>query len=136
MLSRLPSWDTRLDAFLQANDRRRFRYGVWDCGIFSGDAVLAMTGVDLAGHCRDRYTTRKGAMELVGSVRRLAETTLTEFDEVPPAAARRGDVVLISWGGRESLGVVALDGRNAVTVGLKGLRYVPVIPNVVRAWRI
>lgn len=119
MLTRFPNWPERLDAVLRDNNRP-FQWGVNDCALRACDVVLAITGTDVAAEFRGRYTTRVGATRVMrrlygGNLERVAEKIAAAhgMPEIPPALARRGDVVLVDTDHGPSLGVMRHDGRHA-----------------------
>src|SRR5690348_16756097 len=122
MLSRLPCWQCSLARFLLDNSRRPFRYGSFDCGLFVSDAILVMTGTDLAASFRGKYKSRTELLRLIRqytgalSLRALAERITAEFQmpEVPILRAQRGDLVLLKRARDYSLGLVDLNGRDIV----------------------
>jgi hypothetical protein len=142
-MTRLPSWQSALDAFLLANQDRPFRYGEWDCCLFACDAIQIMTGVDPAIAYRDKYASRESAMRAVlhgtgrASVQAVAESVTAEYNmpPIPVLQAGRGDLVLIRRSGDYSLGIVALNGREIVTTSSRGLWRLP-IGEAVSAWRV
>jgi len=136
MLTRFPGWPERLEAFLAESRNKRFRYGSWDCCLFVCDAILAMTGVDVAEEFRGRYKTRTEAMRLAGSVLEVTErvTSANAMPEIAPRSASRGDVVLIKHKRSFLLGVVALNGRAALSLARNSIVTFP-MSSVVRAWR-
>jgi hypothetical protein len=71
------------------------------------------------------------------SLEKLAEAIAAQHDipEIKPQYAQRGDVALIEIGGRQSLAIVHLNGRQVVATGAKGL-HVLKLRLVKRAWRI
>jgi len=102
-LMRLPDWEERLTEFLRERRDMPFTWGRNDCALFACDAVLAMTGTDLAEWFRARpYATALEAARRIrqftdgGSLsdvaRRLAERH--SIEEIGPAFATLGDVVL------------------------------------------
>lgn len=109
MMNRHNDWPERLAAFIDARRERAFSWGEQDCVLFAADAVLEITGVDLAeGH--RKYSTAKGAAAQVkkaGGMRQLAASRLPEKH---PGLAQRGDVVLVEIDGRDTFGVVAGNG--------------------------
>lgn len=137
-IARKPDWAAALDTFLQASRQRKFAYGSWDCCLFAAAAIHAMTGCDMAAPYRRCYGSRRASVRLVGSVASVAAKVFGAhgLSEVPPAMAQRGDAVLVHQSGRDALGVMAMDGCNALVLGLKGICSVPAIPNVIRAWRV
>jgi len=42
---RHPDWQKRLAALVNSRARKPYRYGLYDCGTFVGEAVIAVTGV-------------------------------------------------------------------------------------------
>jgi hypothetical protein len=142
-MTRYPDWAARLDAFLRENAKRKFRYGKWDCGLFSAGAIQAMTGTDPAADFRGSYVSAQEVKSVIWkfchshSVAVLASAVAARFDmpEVKPAYARRGDLVLIQRPRDFSLGIVSLDGRSVTVVGSKGLVCVPLGLGK-RGWKI
>lgn len=89
-------WDERLAAYLADNERAVFEWGRKDCALFVADAVLVMTGEDIAAPFRGRYTTAMGATK---ALKRYGAGDLkSTFDTLLPIRpigfARRGDVVM------------------------------------------
>ncbi len=141
-LTRKPDWQTALDCFLVAHRQTQFLYGRMDCCLFVCDAILAMTGVDVAAPFRGRYASRKQAMRIVeaftgrASVAAIAELMCSDhgMPEVPLRSAQRGDVVLIERRCDYSLGVIDLTSRLAVPAETGFLR-IPLTQGC-RAWRV
>lgn len=86
-----------LNTFLRSNRGRGYRYGEWDCALFSFDGVLAQTGIDHLYDYRGRYDSYESGVELmkqidgVATLRMLATKKLGE--PKPVAFAKTGDVV-------------------------------------------
>lgn len=98
MMQRLSNWPSKLDAFLASRRLVPFAYGSNDCVLFALDAVLAITGTDLAEPFRGKYKTLRGAQ---GVMTRYAGTLedcaarLASTSGLRPIAvgfAQRGDV--------------------------------------------
>lgn len=142
-MKRRTGWQEALDKFLRAHQDRPFEYGKWDCCLFVCDAIVEMTGVDLAVSYRGKYSTRIGAMrtigELVGmaSVRAVAENAATVYGmpEIPITHAHRGDMVVVRRGRDYSLGLVALNGREVIVSSKRGLWRLP-LSCAIRAWQV
>lgn len=144
-LTRLENWDTgALHEFLIERAERPFTWGENDCALFVADAILAMTGVDIAADFRGRYANEEEAFAAVRTI--TGGSTLEdaaawcaarhELVEWPlPLFAQRGDMVVVENEGRLISALVHLSGRHAVTVGELGLRRLP-ITAVVRAWHV
>lgn len=142
-MQRRSDWQEALDEFLRAHQNRRFEYGKWDCCLFVCNAIVSMTGVDLAGSYRGKYSTRTGALHAIGeqlgtaSVQAVAENAAVahKMPEVPVLRAHRGDMVLIARGRDYSLGLVALNGRETIVASKRGLWRLP-LSRAVRAWQV
>lgn len=94
---RLPDWEQRLIEYLTPlMEAAEFRWGQLDCALFVADAVLDMTGEDIAAPFRGRYSTAVGSAR---ALKRYGSGDLkSTFDTLLPARpigyARRGDVVM------------------------------------------
>lgn len=160
-LQRTPTWATcELHDFLMERAEEPFAWGKNDCCLFPADAILAMTGVDIAEDFRGKYgKSRASAMSAVRAVLGgakpgdavawpagfrptvgsavawcAAKYGLEELEH--PLCAQRGDlVVLANADGEEMGGLVGLSGREIVTVGPDGLVTFS-IERVKRAWRV
>jgi hypothetical protein len=121
------------------SQEREFQYGAQDCCLFVCDAILAMTDVDIAAAFRGNYASRREAYAFIKaragltSVAAITEriTRKYEMPEIPLAAARRGDVVLLC---RDSLALIGLNGDILAPVDL-GLERVP-RDLMMRSWRV
>ena len=143
-LTRKPDWTASLHEFLLAIEHDPFAYGTSDCCLVAANAVKAITGVDIAGEFRGRYSTALGSAR---AIRRItggltAEDAIAyvaaEYDlpEWPsPLLAQRGDLVVIRNGSEHIGGVVHLNGRHAVSIGERGLVRLPTTA-VTRAWKV
>jgi hypothetical protein len=146
-MRRLDNWEHRLAEFIASRQQLPFAWGQHDCCLFACDAVLTMTGVDLASDFRGKYHSAHGAARMLksygGTVELLAEAIAEQHEiwELQPVLfAQRGDVVLFNaFTNAEhtqrgaSLGIVSMDGWNCIGAGPDG----PVpLSQCVRAWRI
>ena len=142
-MQRRSDWQRVLDEFLRANQDRRFEYGKWDCCLFVCEAIIAMTGVDLADSYRGAYANRAGALQAIGeqlgtaSIQSVAAHAAAahHMPEVPVPHAHRGDMVLVARGRDYSLGLVALNGREVIVTSKRELWRLP-LSCAVRAWRV
>jgi hypothetical protein len=143
MLSRLPAWQSRLNSYLMSVASKPFSYGSLDCGIFVGDAVQAMSGVDVAADLRGTYTNRR---EAFASIKSICGTATMEaigcylagkygLPEVPVLTAQRGDPILLRHGQRSSLGIVALHGTEILSPYQSGILRLP-LSHATRAWHL
>jgi hypothetical protein len=133
------NWQSALSAYIEANARRPFRYGEFDCGLFVAGAIEAMTGVDVAAELRG-YRDRAEAFERIRSacgrarMDSVADYLALKFGiaAIGVNFAGRGDAVQFANG---RLGIVALHGTEVLTPYKDGLLRLP-IAQAVRAWRI
>lgn len=143
MIRRFSDWEVRLTEFLALRGRPRFRYGVWDCGIFAAGAIASMTGVDLLRDLRGRYRSRRALLDYVGGGCSSIETITDSIAraagcvEIAPPLAHRGDLAAIRAArGDIGLGIMALDGRGVLCLDRRGaIQQVQGI-SPARAWRI
>lgn len=134
MSTRHPDWQVRLEACLAELWTRPFAWGAQDCVLCAADCVLACTGEDPAAEVRGSYSDAAGAAAVLrarGGLEAIAAGALGA--EVPPIAARLGDIGVIASGGRPCLGVCA--GLHWLAPGPDGLTPFP-IDCVTRAWRV
>jgi hypothetical protein len=143
MLSRRADWQQRLQQYLDLSSQACFQYGLFDCCLFVCDAIREMTDFDLAADFRGRYDSAASARAAMfhsvssHSVRKVAEviTTRNAMPEVAPLLAQRGDVALLCRVRTDSLGLVALNGREILTCERRGLRRLP-LASALRVWRV
>jgi hypothetical protein len=157
-LHRLPAWPELLGKFICERVTQPFAWGTNDCATFACDAVLTMTGIDLAKPLRGGYTTALGAARQMREFLRGLETKLETssevslessrlelvaekiarewlIDEVPILKAQRGDIALLDTELGAALGVVSLNGWEILAPGTEGLMRLP-LRSASRAWRI
>ncbi len=147
-MKRFEDWPTRLDEFIESRRNQPFAWGSNDCCLFACDAVLAMTGEDLAADFRRKYSDARGAIQVlrdflkgIGDDAPLVEALavrvarIREIKEIAPRFAQRGDVVLFEDAHGETLGLVSLSGDDILAPGESELVRIP-ISSALRAWRI
>ncbi len=144
-LQRKEHWQTRdFHAFLLERVHTSFSWGINDCCLFAADAILAITGTDIANDFRGKYYDQESAFALIKSVTGgetvadaaahcAAKYGLIEHQH--PFMAKRGDLVVIQNGQNLIAGVVHLNGRHAVSVTESGIVRLP-ITSVVRSWSL
>ncbi|HEV1991381.1 MAG TPA: hypothetical protein VGR34_00785 [Candidatus Dormibacteraeota bacterium] len=145
MIKRFDNWPGLLDAFVASRRELPFAWGANDCCLFACDAVLAMTGEDLAEGFRDSYDSALGARRML---QQAGAETVGELADIiaerqglrciPAIFAQRGDVVLLDREpaqAGESLGIVSLHGVDVWAPAEEGLAIVPLREGQ-RAWRI
>ena len=125
-MTRLPDWPERLAAFIDAAQRRRFAWGIWDCGQAALGAFDAQTGFDArTPWCG--YDDEDGAYDLLfekGSGSFLNAVRQTGLTMKPKRTAGRGDIVLF-----ESDPDAGLRGLSLGFVDLSGLAVLAPAPD-------
>jgi Domain of unknown function (DUF6950) len=133
-----------LHDFIVERLNKPFAWGENDCASFAGDAILAITGVDIAAEFRGAYKSERGAAKVIkritggstiadAAVYCAVKHGLVEYDY--PLMAKRGDLVLIENGdGKTIAGIIGLHGH-PISPGVDGLVQFP-ITSVRRAWSI
>lgn len=135
---RREDWPEKLAEFIASREDCAFSWGVHDCALFCCDAILAMTGVDMAANFRGRYSNSGEAARLMrGGLARVANGVAAEFklEPIQVRLARRGYPVLVDFGKRPALGIVDLDGMRAIGPGPEGLLRAP-LEQCIAAWRL
>jgi len=114
-ITRLENSEKLLSQYLRERIAAPFVWGQNDCILFAADAVMAMTGTDLAADYRGTYSDEAGAAALLESLGGI-ESLITNSLGIEPhqnwRRAFRGDVVLIDGGnGRLAAAIVADKGE-------------------------
>jgi hypothetical protein len=143
MLKRKPDWERLLGQFLLDRRFQPFVKGTQDCSMLACDAILAITGTDIAADVRGKYTTKEEADALLNQLTNgsdfmayVAHIAATyEIPEVPLLLARRGDCVIFTHENVSSLGIIGTDGVYAYFAGEAGLERLKV-RDCDKAWRI
>lgn len=129
---RLPDWEARLAAWLEAAGDRPHAFGRHDClvGLAAG-VIRAITGVDFARGHRRKYAGHKSAAKYLRGLgfKSPAELLDHHLEARDPAFARRGDLVA----GEDAVPGLCL-GAVAAFVGDDGLRTEP--GPWARAWTV
>lgn len=133
--ARLPSWRSALAAAVETHRRALFRFGAHDCGVLSGDAVLGMTGFDVVGPFRGRYTTMAGALRVLRKAGHADHVALfaAHLAEIHPAQARMGDIAVVPCDEGQALGPVV--GAEIAVFAPGGLAFLPLV-TATRAFRV
>ena len=133
-MMRRQDWPERLFAHIEAARGVPFAFGAHDCCLWAADAVLAMTDADPIEDIRGQWADEVSALRLLKE-RGGVEAMVTEYlgDPIAPAFAQRGDVVLHTMSGRDSLGVCV--GDRFAAVADVGIEYVP-MSAALKAWRV
>ncbi len=127
---RFENWPELLAAFIEARRHTPFKWGESDCCLFAADALLAMTGVDVAAHNRGKYDTARGALALIKEAGGVSG--LVALEPVDRKLASRGDIVMVDTAQGDALGVLL--GRTVAAQGADGLVFLP--PSAIeQAWK-
>lgn len=128
IVRRTTDWRLKLSNFIVSHRLLDFDRATHDCVRFSADAVMAMTGVDLAEGIRDKYHDDLSAakyMKRSGGFLKIMEEQMARFgiEEIDVSRAKRGDLcyfhILEDGKGHEALAVS--NGLFSITPGKHGL---------------
>ncbi|MBL6853711.1 MAG: hypothetical protein ISS15_05320 [Alphaproteobacteria bacterium] len=125
---RIPGWEDRLIAVIEAYRKRAFAWGQADCLLLASDAVKAVRGDDPAAPYRSTYADERGAARVLLSLnaRTAPELLAHLFPGLPLAAAKRGDLAVIREPSAEdpfgAIGIVL--GESVAGYGADGLQFV------------
>lgn len=126
-MRRIENWPLALAAFLKSRELDSFDYGTNDCLLFSADAVLAITGIDVAAPYRGTYSSETEALALVaehGDLPGFISHVLQLTPHNNPRQARRGDVVCVDILGTVAAGVVDETGQRCAILTELGIKRV------------
>jgi hypothetical protein len=129
---RLPDWEHRLFALIEASKDTPFAWGTFDCCNWAAMCYESVTG-KVSKLNSTKRKDEKAALRFIkkmGSMSAILEKELGE--SVSPKFARRGDICLIEKE-RASIGVCV--GAMVVCVDIDGLVNVP-MREVTKAWHI
>jgi hypothetical protein len=162
MLANKTHWQEILHTYLLRRQNEFFSWGTMDCCLFACDAILEITGVDLAIDFRGKYDDLRSAVRTMHAfVAQYPSHQLVEFElegisveeqdlvesvahviasvngieEVPLLMAQRGDVVLLDSPMGKGLGILGLRGTHVHSTGPDGIVDIP-LQECHRAWRI
>lgn len=133
---RLPGWERRLVAAVEAARDQPFCWGRHDCATFAFDLRRDIAGgYDVAALWRGRYRTARGSVRVM---RRLGWSSLEAAGRALLSEplhsvhlAQRGDLVLANTG----LGFGICLGARAAGIAPEGLLLVP-LSSCALAWRV
>lgn len=130
---RHPNWTTRLPETLQKAMQKPFSWGEHDCCLFAADCVIAACDFDPCESVRGRYKTRAGAARVLKAEFGDLESGLSGFfNEIEPATAFRGDIVMFIGPEGKTLGVLWANKIWSMTEG----GAMPVDHQPIKAWRV
>jgi hypothetical protein len=137
---RVKHWEQKFAEQIKAAQVKPFEWGTFDCCMFAADAVLALTGVDLAADFRGKYSDEAGAQAFIATYGDLAalvsaKTADKDMAEINLKFAQRGDLVLVNNADRQTLGLVGLDSRFVLCTTKLGLVSIP-MSHWLRGWKV
>jgi hypothetical protein len=132
---RVANWEQIL--FKEVDKHHVFEWGKKDCALFVADIVEKMTGIDYAEPFRGKYSTEKGAYMALkkyghGSLEKWVDSN---FKEVKPTKAKRGDVVVHSCSINQGKALGVCTGQMFASQGKDGTQFFPMI-KALRAWEV
>lgn len=137
-MRRFDDWHSRLATHIAACRTQEIAYGRWDCMLFAADAVIAMTGTDLAADFRGRYTTLRGGLRVLKRAGFADQLALIDRLVGPRTGwmdARPGDVAAVM--GEDGLPAVGIvQGAMIYVLGPVGGIALSSIDTAIAAWRI
>jgi hypothetical protein len=149
MSRRHQEWPVLLHDFIEQNRACAFTWGEHDCCLFTCNAILQITGVEIAADFRGKYSSALGAVRILaksGGVEGIAASVCAanEFPEVGINFAQRGDAILVDVNSRGEVVPATLADQNVLGIcmgatvaipGHLGLEFIP-LWKCRRAWRI
>lgn len=133
-LERLPDWEDRLASYIQTIADTPFEWGWNDCLMFVAGAIDAVTAKDPADEHRGQYRSRTGAIRYLKKLGFDSPEACLDalFERIPPAFARRGDLVLANECAGVCMGNIALFLGDETAAGFERLP----IERWAAAWKI
>ena len=130
-------WTEILDEYIIQNRYRKYKYGSFDCVLFSTELVKKIIGINLLEGID--YNDMKTGLDLLkksGGLFKLTDLQMNKvgLKTIPLAFAQRGDVVgCMTEEHGETLGICI--GSKFVSTGEDELVFLP-MKEVIKAWRI
>ncbi len=138
-MTRRATWPEELDSFIRDAAGKRFAWGRWDCFLFAAEGVRRLGGPNIAAGIKGTYNDAAGAAEAIAAWGQDLEDGLTarcaalDMQEIPPALARRGDLVVLRLPGGPTAGLCG--GSTAWATGPSGVVSVP-MSLASKAWAV
>ena len=127
-MKRFPDWAARLNDFVDGVKRSPFAWAEHDCFCgWAADAVLAMTGEDIAAQWRGRYKTAKGAAGVLkrAGFDNLADGMAAVLPEIHLSQAKLGDIAAIPDDTPFGFTLGIVNGETILVLGEKAMGTVP-----------
>jgi len=117
-------WSIKLFAFIDEVRHKPFKWGEWDCCLFSDAAIKAMTGENITPKTlkwKDKKTAieaiRKYGGSVVESIERAAKAK--KLQRIPPSFITTGDLAVFTRDGKDLVGIS--DGYHILAPGDEGI---------------
>lgn len=97
IINRRPDWPARLFEAIEKYKHQDFVYGVFDCCLFTGSVIEAMTDYDAMADYRDHYKDKVSAESLIRSIGGLKKELTKQFGQpIPLVEVSRGDLIMVN----------------------------------------
>lgn len=139
LITKYTDWVERLNKWTESVEQKPFKWGEHDCCLAACDAVLEVTGFDLAKDFRGRYNDEAGVKELIrkdyGTLENLCKTVAKKAGllEIDPMKSSRGDLSLCNLALGPTLGICI--GKAVMLPSSRRAIFVP-LTKIIRAWRV
>lgn len=134
-MNRLPDWNARLHAYIDAVKRSPFDWRAHNCATFVAGAVKAMTGDNIAkGY---RFKTERGALSAMKreGFDNLADMAASKLPEIHISQARIGDVAAIPTDTPFGFVLGIVNGEMILALRPDGMGLAPLL-SATRAFRV
>lgn len=131
---RLPQWEFKLVRWCEQIQRQPFEWGKNDCALMAASCAEAITGTHPEPDLIGSYYSPFGAYRVLHERDGLSGICDRHYERIHPDFAQRGDILLLKFERKESLGIclgstVLAMGERPTVVSKKEL-------NILNAWRV
>jgi hypothetical protein len=99
-MTRLDNWQSNLSTLIESKRNEPFKFGTFDCSLWAGLAIEAVSGKNIYDSYLGKYTTALGALKKLKQIDKVAQPIQLferHFGERQPIAfAKKGDLVYTS----------------------------------------
>lgn len=124
---RVDNWEHKLSEYIEANRDKTFKYGAWDCCIFTAGIVKEITGKNYIKEFK--YKSKKKAESVLQEHGGIIKILNERFENINPLKAQRGDIIFCDG----AIGICI--GAKAVFVNLQGYSFI-LMKSWQYAWRV
>lgn len=123
-LERVPEWSSILSNYMTVSTKKEFQWGSFDCALNAADAILLITGVDLAAQFRGQYSDEAGAYAALTAhgyqdMLDCARQNLPPHDSV--FQAHSGDLGAFEHNGHQIVGLIYQSRVFSPSPGIRGM---------------